>query len=291
MIVFTELEILFALWLLFVPKRLTQVTWLATLGLFSFFTCVTVYKSLIGAASCGCFGRVEINPWYTLVFDLSVVGLLLWFRPKGKRFVLKETRLAVHFLRSENGAASLLGVSVVWLILCIPSAWSMVSFVETDAHNDLSALGQVFEGPDGKPIVVLEPEKWVGKQFPLLDYIETNGTNDSLRERLSGGEWNVFLVHRSCSDCQSLLKKLCRTSDKLPANFDLKGRIAIIELPDEDGKQKLPKEFGLQSKCKRFHFGRLQNHFNYFAKTPVELKLVLGWVIADAILPVDYTDL
>ena len=62
MIVFTELEILFALRLFFVPKKLLKFTRLVTLESFSFFTRVTLCKALTGEAFFDCSGRIEINP-------------------------------------------------------------------------------------------------------------------------------------------------------------------------------------------------------------------------------------
>lgn len=270
MIVFTELEILFALWLFFVPKRLTQTTWLATLGLFSFFTCVTLYKALTGEASCGCFGRVEINPWYTLIFDSTVVGLLLWFRPAGAFIEAWRVMLSVCFLRSESGAASLitartLGISVIWLIFCIPSAWSMANFVETDNHGDLSALGQVFEGSNGKPVVVLEPEKWVGKECPLLNHID-------IGNRLGKGDWIVLLFHHDCLDCQIAIPVYESLGDKLSKN-KTSSQIALIETPPFGNPGN-----GSDIKGGSCVNGRLSGSHEWLVETPVEIRFTRGIV-------------
>lgn len=274
MIVFTELEILFALWLLFVPKRLTQITWLAILGLFSFFTCVTLYKALTGEASCGCFGRVEINPWYTLIFDSIVVGLLLWFRPAGVFREAWRVMLSVRFLRSESGAASLitartLGIGAIWLIFCIPSAWSMLSFVETNTHGGLSALGQVFEGADGKPVVVLEPKKWVGKEFPLLGHID-------IGKRLNEGEWIILLFHHDCPNCQKAIPVYANLGNKF-LNEGKLTRIALVEVPpfgDADGVACIS-----TPSCMK---GRLNNSWAWFFQAPIEIQLNDGIVIGVA---------
>ena len=75
LIVGVEAEFLLALWLLSGLYR--QAAWRAALGCFGIFTCITLYKAMSGEGSCGCFGRVQINPWYTLVIDLGAIGLLL----------------------------------------------------------------------------------------------------------------------------------------------------------------------------------------------------------------------
>lgn len=75
-----ELELTLGIWLLSgVCKRLA---WLIALSCFGLFCCVTLYKGVTGAASCGCFGRVHLDPWITLTaLDLPPVLALTLFRP------------------------------------------------------------------------------------------------------------------------------------------------------------------------------------------------------------------
>lgn len=56
-----ELEIAFGFWL--IGGLLPRTTWLAAVGCFTMFCGVTLYKGLGGWESCGCFGRVSVNPW------------------------------------------------------------------------------------------------------------------------------------------------------------------------------------------------------------------------------------
>ena len=280
MIVFTELEILFAIWLLFVPKNFEKITWLATACLFSFFSLVTLYKALSGEASCGCFGRVEINPWYTLIFDTTTVGLLLWLRPVGiesyfaqtKRFISRKIRLTTiftHLLRGEAGSARLitarvLAVGTIWLALAIPAAWSMASFAETTAHADLSALGQVFEGPDGKPVVMLEPEKWIGKRFPLLPYLKEFKTGGksliSPQEKVTQKQWKVILYHEDCPDCQKLIRQLSLRKES---------HILLVEVSSGETR----------SYSNRFPTAHLSAEYEWFAQTPIVAVLDQGIVL------------
>ena len=263
MIVFTELEILFALWLLFVPKNFEKITWLATVGLFSFFALVTLYKALSGEASCGCFGRVEINPWYTLVFDSMVTCLLLRFRPKSKHFVSREIWLTTYLLRSKNGIASLLGVSVLWLMFCIPSTWSMASFIKINTDNDLSSLGQVFEGPRGKPIVMLEPQKWVGKEFSLFNYIDI-GQHFKKASGLS------FFFHHDCPDCQKVISSYANLGAKY-FNEDELVHVALVEIPPFTTNLNVNCTKGFS--CTR---SRLNNSWEWFVETPLEIQISQG---------------
>ncbi len=44
---------------------------------FVVFAGVATVKALAGAESCGCFGAIAVNPWYTAGFDwIAVAGLL-----------------------------------------------------------------------------------------------------------------------------------------------------------------------------------------------------------------------
>ncbi len=76
-----EFELFFGLWLL--SGLLPKVTWAAALACFCMFTCISIYKAVSGHATCGCFGKVEVNPWLTAALDLFIILVLLYFRPTG----------------------------------------------------------------------------------------------------------------------------------------------------------------------------------------------------------------
>jgi hypothetical protein len=52
-------------------------TWAASLACFGLFACVSLYKAMSGHASCGYFGRVPVNPWYTATIDLIIIVSLV----------------------------------------------------------------------------------------------------------------------------------------------------------------------------------------------------------------------
>ena len=79
-----EFELFFGLWLL--ANVLPRPTWYLALGCFGLFTCVSLFKAVAGHATCGCFGVVKVNPWYTAALDVSLVVMLLHWRPSGWRF-------------------------------------------------------------------------------------------------------------------------------------------------------------------------------------------------------------
>src|SRR5437879_907065 len=61
-------EISLGAWLL--SGKLPSGAWLTVLTAFVGFAAVSLYQGVIGQASCGCFGKLSVNPWYTFVFDI-----------------------------------------------------------------------------------------------------------------------------------------------------------------------------------------------------------------------------
>lgn len=53
----------------------------------------------------------------------------------------------------------------LWILTAVPSAAAMTSY----RADTLNAVGEILG--QGR-FVVLEPERWDGKRFPLLDHIE-----------------------------------------------------------------------------------------------------------------------
>jgi hypothetical protein len=185
---------------LLVSGVLPKLTWLGATAMFSVFSVVSGYLFLTGAESCNCFGRASVPPLYTTVFDLTVVGLLLLFRPKGWCEFRKE------FFGLKKSAPF---IAVFWLCLALPATYAIVSVQK----NEVAELGTEFIGADGRKTILLEPEKWVGKEFPLfLRFADPRGS-----EILKQGEWNILLTQPGCPKCQEMraeieAKKITRTA-------------------------------------------------------------------------------
>lgn len=56
--------------------------WLLATATFFAFSAVSFYSGVTGQEDCGCFGAVQVNPWYTFGFDVAVVATLLALRPR-----------------------------------------------------------------------------------------------------------------------------------------------------------------------------------------------------------------
>lgn len=75
-IVILEWEITLGVWLL--TGRYRSAAWLATIATFVVFACINFWQGWLGQGSCGCFGKIHVNPWLTLGIDAgALVSLTL----------------------------------------------------------------------------------------------------------------------------------------------------------------------------------------------------------------------
>jgi hypothetical protein len=250
-----EFELFFGIWLL--ANIWARPTWTAALACFALFTCVSLCKAISGQATCGCFGRVPVNPWYTGALDMSVVMLLLRWRPRCSFF-------------SVGRAVSAL---LAWLSMGLPAAFAMVSY----SPAILSDAGEV--RGNGK-VVVLEPENWRGQAFPLLPYIaddkgmlQLQAGKRPLRERLVEGNWIVVLYHHDCPKCRRVVRNLSHGAST--ARID--ARVVLIEMPPygDQGEGLTPSSPGMER-----IIGRLNDGNEWFATTPVVIRLK-GGIVAE----------
>ena len=111
-------------------------------------------------------------------------------------------------------------------------------------------------------LVVLEPENWVGKRLPLLNYID-------ISEQLTRGDWTVVFFRSGCPDCEALLRDYKqRASQEVFAQ-----RIALIEVPPYDDAGE-----GSDLLGPIFILGRLSDAKEWFVKTPLQVRLTDGIV-------------
>ena len=115
-----EFELLLGLLLL--SGILPRLTWAASLLCFGGFALASLYKALSGDASCGCFGKLPVNPWYTVGLDSVAVASIFAFGSPGDLSVRFATR-AVSYL-FVGGLVVFVGVR---LLLALPGGWARES--------------------------------------------------------------------------------------------------------------------------------------------------------------------
>lgn len=250
-----EFELFFGLWLLAnLRPRWTRVAALLCFGLFA---AVSLYKAVSGAASCGCFGRVEVNPWYTFTLDTAAVLALLRWQPSG----ITSTTL----LPSQAFLLRATAVTLAWLCVGFPAAVAMGKYQPAILAEDGIILGN-------DNLVIIEPEKWTGKRFPLLPFIEdTPGQlkpgERPLRERLAEGNWIVVLYHHDCPECQKAMPKYEDMARRM-AQDPTAPRVALIEVPPYGNANSL--KLSSEAPCT---YGGLSDEKEWFVETPVGLVL------------------
>jgi hypothetical protein len=263
-----EFELALAIWLL--SGLFKKAAWLAAISCFSLFSMITFYKGLTGAESCGCFGSVHVNPWITFfVIDLPSVIALSIFRPKlsllrsltsavtGGRESMKA--LIVEFLTplpSLRGFVTAFVIGIVTLCVTTPIL----------AFSKPAMITSSYE--------VLEPETWVGKELPILEYIDIA---DTLRK----GTWLILLYHYDCPDCARAIQKYEQLANETfspqvhsGGSMDSQNepfiKFAFVEVP--------PYGQGPVSQNSPCTLGRLAGTKEWFVTTPVVALLTDGKV-------------
>jgi hypothetical protein len=100
-----ETETILGLWLL--SGWSMRAARLLVLGFFAILAGTSFYLALAGQRSCGCFGRVAVNPWVTFTVDLAAMVLLLLCRP-GPSTEMRPVPWFREILKTAVGAAAFL---------------------------------------------------------------------------------------------------------------------------------------------------------------------------------------
>ena len=91
-------------------------------------------------------------------------------------------------MNARSSLAGPLVVAALWLAAGVPAAIAISS-------PRIARLGNPGGGIERGQTVLLEPGVWVGKRFPLLEYINAE-------EPLTAGTWFVVLYRPGCESCE-----------------------------------------------------------------------------------------
>jgi hypothetical protein len=239
------LELGLGIWL--VCGLFRKAAWLLAVLAFGLFIAVTLQKGLTGAESCGCFGRIKVNPWITLsVIDIPIFLGLVIFHPKGLKLLPPPWPKAAHFF----------GVAIPTFV----------------AFSIIMPLLYFHKPPDKTPqYVVVRPVEWIGqarnhKEWSMLKYIDIA---DSLRKNLV----IVVLYNTECDICHKAIPLYDQMGRDMAANEDAI-RFAFIEIPPyaKDADDIVP----VGTPCLR---GRLDSSKKWYILTPLVVLLQNGVVV------------
>lgn len=237
-----EVEWLLAVWLL--SGMYKRAAWWVTLGSFVLFACIALHKALSGEVTCGCFGQVQVNPWYTVILDLGCVSLL---------FLCCQRQASACSARGD----------ITWLwpaLLCsglvsvgLAGGVAMGIYTPTRVDRANQLLGR-------STSVVLEPARWGGELFPLLEYID-------IGHELEAGRWLIVLYRHDCLHCQEEMPEYERLAEDIRASAQ-PARVMFVELP--------PYSENLHHQSERrgpYLVGHLAQTKTWFVTTPTAVLL------------------
>jgi thiol-disulfide isomerase/thioredoxin len=253
-----EFELALGIWLL--SGLFRRLAWLAALLCFGLFCGVTLYKGLMGATSCGCFGRVHVNPWVTLLaVDLPALAALGVLCPSAASAPLRSCLRSLSGDR-RGGRESLRRVFLAWTqplpslprlaVTAVLYLATLILTVPILALNKPAAVTSTYE--------VLEPETWVGRELPILPYID-------IAAKLGKGRWLTVLYHYDCPDCQRVIPEYEQMAEELVGNEDFL-RVAFVEIPPYGERRVGPSP--------SYTRGQLADVKEWFVTTPCVLLLV-----------------
>ena len=168
--------------------------WRTTLGSFVLFAAVSLAKVLAGDNSCGCFGDLNVSPWFSFVLDALVIASLIRWRPRASRpDAISIARVGIGQL-----AAGLVIVQLTIFALAL-----------TRGADDSVVLAADRVRMD-QPLSVL--------------------ANIDLRPKLRSGRWLVLFYKNRCSACTDARIKFESLAVML-GRREGRPRVSLIECP------------------------------------------------------------
>ncbi|MFT3881507.1 MAG: DUF1573 domain-containing protein [Gemmatales bacterium] len=152
-----EVEVLLGLWLLSGIKP--ALAWWTTLALFVVLTVISFTLAWQGQASCGCFGKVEVNPWYTFFFDMAIVAVMVLLplvSPVRKIIGEQQEVTTAHSLVNSaifqitSTTLVIVGLVVLGFTLFTKNPWATLARLRGETLSVQPAVTQVGEGSQGE---------------------------------------------------------------------------------------------------------------------------------------------
>ncbi len=142
-----ETEALLGLWLM-TGLYVRAARWIA-LSFFGVLASVSLYLAFLGESSCGCFGRVQVNPWFSFAIDVSAILALWRWRAQSGSYASSRTALQA-LLRGVLGTSAmvLLIFATFWIMYDDP--WTALARLRGEVITVEPAVSDVGAGVAGE---------------------------------------------------------------------------------------------------------------------------------------------
>jgi hypothetical protein len=170
-IAFVEFEVALAVWLCLGVQPI--FSWLVSLLTFTGFAIVSSYLAWIGESSCGCFGRINVNPLYALAVDSIILTSLTLGRPDLRPLWESRGRILLKGAWGVVGAfAGVTAISGVLLAVThyhfrsVPEALAYLRGERISVRPRLVNIGEGHPGDERE--LALEVANWTDKPIRLI---------------------------------------------------------------------------------------------------------------------------
>jgi hypothetical protein len=236
-VVLVQIELLIAMWLL-TGCKLWWARWTGA-SLFLVFSAISFTLLLQGHGSCGCFGSVRLHPGIMIGIDVvAILAIVLAIRTP-----------------SPPSTRSRLTTLAPWAIGAL-----MPALLATTVINSPSTMAGDTLIDDSVGLVILEPDTWIGKPFPLEPHLVPS-------VHLSDGEVVLVVYHHDCPDCQKAIPRYLAAAEASPSP---NRRFVLAEVPP----------VGDETHYSSLLHTSLSQDREWFVEAPVELLIKEGIVIS-----------
>ena len=250
-------EIFLGIWL--ISGALPQAARRVAIGCFSLFARYALYEAIYGKTSCGCFGQVQVNPWFTVILDAAIVLALV--------FLAKPA--------AESAGAPTLWVSCRWPVAAALGIGLLAGIGSAVLHSKSVVAADGLASADNGKLFILEPHKWLGHRLPVLKDIVALGNERALGRQLAAGQWIVMFYHASCDECRQTIPFYEALAQREAMSPGAPGtHIAFIRVPSDPPTAAPPGLFHSRLALR----GTLDASHQWFATTPIVVELRNGIV-------------
>ena len=216
------------------------------IAVFASFSGVSLSRAFAGAETCSCLGAIHVKPSLMLLVDVLILTAFVTCSPSA-------------LSNSQRNRGVVLAGLLCFLGFGLDTYHARYELQRRLQEASESASGLVFSDQT----VVVSPQRWIGKPFPLLRYID-------IGDELGRGDWNVVLYRHGCPRCEKLLAQL---KDQGIAGFNDDGaRLALISLATNPRNDMTMRSGDVQ-------FGKLMSSYEWVFQTPLLLKVSNGNVV------------